>query len=448
MRTLVAKYGGTWGSTAERVIETQDHYLSLFEKEKPDLLIVVLSASGSINDGKGRNDKYTNIFERIYSGTDTEQNMRFFVERENEICSKLGIERSHHVYRDLEEAVNSRENGNPKSYSAIVGQPERFMILNHEALAKKRGLELKVLDYNQTGIITKEHIDVHVAEELRVEIAKAFKGLRGIVIVPGFIAKNQKGEISTFERDGSNTSAVEIGAGTGSYKIYILNYEEDGVRTAPPHIVPWASVVERMTGKEAIEYVKSGAKIIPKYIDPAMNENIPICIVDKNLKGTTISNEVSLEHMGAKLIASVPNLKLLNVKYGEDKPGELNRISGYFTRANTNIFRCPEEFNNQSFFFLKDGKCNLDKLMEIENEYKNPSLKTDFVAISIIGEGMKYQTAAVVEKVASVYKKGGVPLKAMSFPDEHINITTFTEDRYERTIVGGIYDAFFGNNSR
>ena len=73
-------------------------------------------------------------------------------------------------------------------------------------------------------------------------------------------------------------------------------------------LFPDSEIIPELTYSEAREFSELGAKIInSKSITPAQNENIPIYVVDENGKGTKISSHVSLEHMGAKIIASVPN---------------------------------------------------------------------------------------------------------------------------------------------
>jgi len=257
---------------------------------------------------------------------------------------------------------------------------------------------------------------------------------------------NDKGEVATLGRDGSNYTATKIGEAILANGVYIFS-DEPGVRRANPRLVPDAEIIKELTYREALEYASIGAKIInSKSIKPAERENVPMFIVDDNYEGTKICRNISFEHMGAKIIASVPHHYILTVDYDTDKPGELNEITDYFRDARINIKACPDETFRQSFAFVMDEKSDLGKLLRLGEKFSF-ELSNDFARVSLIGEGLSSQIG-IITRMGRAYENKGISFEMVSQAKPQLNVTTFVRQKDERRAVKALYDEFFRNNGK
>lgn len=445
MARYILKFGGTSLKDANAIRTAYSIITDFYEKNKPEQLIVIVSASGKIGETR-LEDKVTNLLEEINKGENVDDNRKEIISRTNKLCSELSIEQPLNLYAELQRAIESNKR-NDKSYSQIVSVGERISVDTIGKFFKKQGIDAQAFDFNEFGMITNKYKEAFAANDATVNIEKRLNGHEGILIIPGFLGYNDKGEVTTLGRDGSNYTATKIAEAIVADGVYIFS-DEPGVRRASPKLVPDAEVIEQLTYNEAVEFAELGAKIInAKSIEPARNENVPIHIVDENYQGTKISNFVSLEHLGAKIIASSPQHYILTVRYETDKPGVLAEISGYFNDSGINIESISDERHALSTAFLKNDSGNLELLLKNLGKNYTFALENSFARISLIGEGMRNQTG-VIEKISSVYKRKGISFEMISQALSQLNVTTFIKQEYERIAVKGLYGEFFRNNRK
>lgn len=111
-------------------------------------------------------------------------------------------------------------------------------------------------------------------------IARQFASLKNarVVIVPGFIARNEQGRISNLGRGGSDYTAAILAAELGAGVLEIWT-DVDGFMSADPRKVGDARIIGRLSFAEAMELCNFGAKVVyPPTIYPVFNKNIPIII--------------------------------------------------------------------------------------------------------------------------------------------------------------------------
>lgn len=123
----------------------------------------------------------------------------------------------------------------------------------------------------------KSVLDQQATSEL---IAVKFAQLRDakVVIVPGFISKDEEGRISNLGRGGSDYTAAILAAESGARVLEIWT-DVDGFMSADPRVVKEAQVIDRLSFAEAMELCNFGAKVVyPPTLYPVFHKNIPILI--------------------------------------------------------------------------------------------------------------------------------------------------------------------------
>ena len=443
MSKLVLKFGGNQLKDADSIKKACEIVASTYKKERPELLITVVSATGKVGE-KRLEDKITNLLEQIYEKKDIKENLGEVKSRVERISTGLGLEKDYLGFyiKELEKAIDNNK-GKDKGYSAIVSFGEK---VSAEIFSRylSKFIPCKQLNFDEFGMLTDEYKDAEALPEALVEIEKSFSDKKGIIVVPGFLGYNSKGEITTLGRDGSNYTATKIAEAILADEVRIYS-DMTGVKRASPLFVPDTEIIPELTYNEAIEFAELGAKIInAKAIGPASRENIPIYIIDEKRKGTKISSHISLEHMGAKIIASVPNHYVLTVHYEKDKPGVLADVAKCFAKEGINIEAIADERHAISFAFLPNEK--IGDVMKKLGKYKL-DLENKVARISLIGERMKEQVG-VIEKIAKVYRKKGISFEMISQAMSQLNVTNFIKEEHERIAVRGLYNEFFRNSKK
>lgn len=117
-----------------------------------------------------------------------------------------------------------------------------------------------------------------------------------IIVVPGFISKDNEGRITNLGRGGSDYTAAILAAELNASVLEIWT-DVDGFMTADPRVVKDACVIDSLSFVEAMELCNFGAKVVyPPTIYPVFSANIPILIkntFNSSAKGTLIAESQS-----------------------------------------------------------------------------------------------------------------------------------------------------------
>ena len=130
------------------------------------------------------------------------------------------------------------------------------------------------------------------------QIKEVFSPLQGekVIVVPGFISKDNEGHISNLGRGGSDYTAAILAAELKATVLEIWT-DVDGFMTADPRVVKDAFVIDSLSFVEAMELCNFGAKVVyPPTIYPVFSANIPILIkntFNSAAEGTLIAESTS-----------------------------------------------------------------------------------------------------------------------------------------------------------
>jgi aspartate kinase len=102
---------------------------------------------------------------------------------------------------------------------------------------------------------------------------------RGLVaVVPGYVGRSPAGKPTTLGRGGSDLSATVLGRALDSEEVWIMS-DVDGVLDADPRLVPGASLMPRLSYREAGVFAGLGAKVLhPRTMEPAEEAGIEVYV--------------------------------------------------------------------------------------------------------------------------------------------------------------------------
>ncbi len=126
-----------------------------------------------------------------------------------------------------------------------------------------------------------------VMEDGKVDKVKTVLRIRDAVgkfprvfVAPGFIASNERGEVCTLGRGGSDYSAAIYAAALDASQLIICT-DVPGIMTTNPKDVPEAHTIPFLSYETAFTLAKHGAKVLyAPTVEPAREKNIPILIKD------------------------------------------------------------------------------------------------------------------------------------------------------------------------
>ena len=102
---------------------------------------------------------------------------------------------------------------------------------------------------------------------------------RGLVaVVPGYVGRSPANRPTTLGRGGSDLSATVLGRALGSEEVWIMS-DVDGGLDADPRLVPGASLMPRLSYREAGVFAGLGAKVLhPRTMEPAEEAGIEVFV--------------------------------------------------------------------------------------------------------------------------------------------------------------------------
>ncbi len=133
----------------------------------------------------------------------------------------------------------------PRSLDYISSYGEQLAAPILSGVLRDMGIESQAYTGYEAGIVTDSNYgDSKPLEKTYNLIPQRLLPLKGIPVVTGFIAKDEKGITTTLGRGGSDLSASLIGAAIDADEIWFWK-ETSGVMTTDPKIVPEANPYRR-----------------------------------------------------------------------------------------------------------------------------------------------------------------------------------------------------------
>ncbi|MEM3579230.1 MAG: hypothetical protein QXL54_03280, partial [Candidatus Bathyarchaeia archaeon] len=119
-----------------------------------------------------------------------------------------------------------------------------------------------------------------------------------IPVIPGFVGKTLRGEITTLGRGGSDTTAFLVAKAIGASEVIIVT-DVTGVLSADPKIVPKTKIIERIDAEKLANLCDVGAKFIHrkslKFLDGSFRVRITSYKSKKLDRGGTIVQDFTHE---------------------------------------------------------------------------------------------------------------------------------------------------------
>ncbi|MEE6074794.1 bifunctional aspartate kinase/homoserine dehydrogenase I [Avibacterium paragallinarum] len=336
---------------------------------------------------------------------------------------------------------------------------EKLSIAMMKAWFEARGYQVTLIDPVEKllaqGGYLESSVDIEESTK-RIDVASIPKN--NVVLMAGFTAGNDKGELVLLGRNGSDYSAACLAACLNASVCEIWT-DVDGVFTCDPRLVPDARLLPSLSYREAMELSYFGAKVIhPRTIGPLVQANIP-CLIkntgNPEAKGTIIDSHSQSEQLQVKGITNLDNLAMFNVS-GPGMQGMVGmaaRVFSTMSKAGVSVILITQSSSEYSISFcvpVKAAEVAKNALeVEFAQELKNQDLEAievikDLSIISVVGEGMR-QAKGIAAHFFSALAQANISIVAIAQGSSERSISAVVPQNKAIEAVKATHQALFNN---
>jgi aspartate kinase len=292
----VFKFGGASVKDAAAIQNVTSIIKSYVEEKNP--IIMVVSAIGKTTN------KLEIIAKKVFEqSNDAKIFLKDLIEEHRVICRELKLGEDSLVFKDLSDIetktlgfiIANESNNFNYIYDQIVSKGELLSTTVVFHFIKSQNVSIDFINARYLIKTDNNYTDANILwNETQEAIDHELKNHQSqVLITQGFIGANSEMLYTTLGREGSDYTAAILAKCTNTKEMTIWK-DVDGVYTGDPKKFPEATIIEKLSYKEAIEMTFYGAQIIhPKTIKPIQNSNCILKVksfINKDAKGTEIGN--------------------------------------------------------------------------------------------------------------------------------------------------------------
>ena len=338
----------------------------------------------------------------------------------------------------------------PREMDVLMSTGEQVSIALLAIAIEKRGVPAVSYTGAQVKILTDSaHMKARIKGIDSDNIKRDLQAGK-IVIVAGFQGVDERGNITTLGRGGSDTTAVALAAALHADECQIYT-DVDGVYTTDPRIEPKARKLDRITFEEMLEMASLGSKVLQiRAVEFAGKYKVPLRVLSsfEDGEGTLISleEENPVESAIITGIAFSRDEAQVNVVDVPDTPGIAYKILAPIGEANINVDMIIQnigiEGKNDFTFTVPRG--DYDTTLEILRKTFPPESGvvvhgSNIAKVSIVGVGMRSH-AAVASTMFQALAKENINIHIISTSE--IKISVGIDEKYLELAVRALHEAF------
>ena len=402
MSLIVQKYGGTSVGNVERIQRVADR-VAKFRTDGHDVVVVLSAMSG-----------------------ETDRLLRL----------------AHEISRTPDE----------REMDMLLSTGERVTIALLAMALRERGVNARSFTGRQVGIITdSRHTKARIARISAERVREALA--EGVVpVVAGFQGINERSDVTTLGRGGSDLTAVALAAALKADRCIIYT-DVDGVYTADPNIVPTARRLDRVSYEEMLELASLGAKVLQsRSVEFAARHGVPVEVQSSFTEGrgtlvTTEDEDTDMERMTVSGVTGDRNQAKLTIVGVPDRPGIASRIFGAIAEANIIVDMIIQNVSQASLTDISFTVPRVDLAKAVpllQRVAKDIDAKTVMVTeaiakVSLVGVGMRTHSG-VASRMFEVLAREGINIMMISTSE--IKISCVIDEKYLELAIRALHAAF------
>ena len=441
---IVMKFGGSSVADADRIRHITEIVKARLER-KP---ILVLSAMGDTTDhlleaGKAALEKgsveikaieelHLNTIKALMPENSVIENIKPLLEELQNLL--MGIS----LIRELTD----------KTKDYLVSFGERLSVRIVASYFASQGIEASPLDAWDAGFLSDSNFTQAellpqswqlIPEKLQ---KPAEEGL--LQVVTGFLAKDEKGNITTLGRGGSDLSATMIAAACGAEEVQVWK-DVDGILTADPRIVKNAKPVEKVSYEIASELAYFGAQVLhPRAMQPCMKTGTMVLVKNSynpDAVGTKIVSALDEKHSAIQAITFRKNTTLVDIVSSRmlGQYGFLEEVFSCFAKHRISVDMVAS--SEVSISVTLDSVYNLCQLKNDLSRIATVDIKTGKAIVTIIADVKR--SSEILARTFRTCELLGMPVQMISQGASKVNFSFIVDDKEAPEVVKSLHADFF-----
>lgn len=280
-----------------------------------------------------------------------------------------------------------------------------------------------------------------------------------LFVVPGFIASDLHGKMTTLGRGGSDYSASILAVGSKARLLEIWS-DVPGMMSTNPKIVPSAHTISNISYRAALELSHFGAKVIyPPTIQPVVSEGIPIYVkntFDPDAYGTLIEKNPPKGKEKIIGISNSDNIALLSLE-GSGMvgiPGFSSRLFETLSLNDINIILITQASSVHTMCIAVDekdaekAKAAADSCFayEISLGKLNPlKVEKGYSIVCLVGDDI-LNNCGVTGRMLAALGRHGISIRATAQGSSERNVSVIVQSDEAEEAIRMIHDEFFGKS--
>lgn len=400
MGLIVQKFGGSSVANVEKLELVSEQIIK--EVEKGNKVVVVVSAQGKTTD-------------KLIS--------------EEEEITKNPVKREHDV---------------------LVSTGEQITIAKLALLLNEKKYKAISLTGWQIPIITNSEFSNSRIRYIHNETIEDLLAAGNIVIVAGFQGMDENGNITTFGRGGSDTTAVALAASLKAERCDIFT-DVDGVYTSDPRIVDGVRKLKTIAYDEMLELSSMGAKVLHnRCVEIGKKYNVPIYVkstFEKDSIGTLVTNN-NLEDLVINGVTKDDYISRITIVGLENKIGKTYELFKILSDNLINVDIIVQSFGEHRAkdiaFTVKMN--DLPKTLEVLEKNKEKLNVKEILhsenlsKVSIIGVGVANKPGVAVSMFEALYENN---INMHMVSTSEIKISVLVNSDQSDQAVRAIHNKFF-----
>jgi len=347
-------------------------------------------------------------------------------------------------------ATQIEERPDPREMDVLVSTGEQVTIALLSMALHKIGCPARSYTGGQVHIRTDSAHSKARIQDIDDARVRADLDAGRVVVVAGFQGVDQRGNITTLGRGGSDTTAVAMAAALKADECQIFT-DVDGVYTTDPRVEPKARRLDRITFEEMLEMASLGSKVLQiRAVEFAGKYNVPLRVLSsfEEGEGTLITFEdEGMEEAKISGIAFNRDEAKLTIRGVPDQPGVAYSILGPVSSANIDVDMIIQNIaeDGTTDFTFTVHRNEYAKALEILRETaqvlgaREVLGDESIVKLSLVGVGMRTH-AGIASTMFEALAKEGINIQMISTSE--IKISVVIDEKYLELGVRALHDAF------
>ncbi|MDA8382811.1 MAG: aspartate kinase [Betaproteobacteria bacterium] len=345
-----------------------------------------------------------------------------------------------------------QQSPDPRELDVLVSTGEQVTIALLSMALKDLGLRAKSYTGAQVRILTDDAFTK--ARILGIDEERIRTDLEAgrVVVVAGFQGVDERGNITTLGRGGSDTTGVALAAALHADECQIYT-DVDGVYTTDPRIVPEARRLKSVTFEEMLEMASLGSKVLQiRSVEFAGKYKVKLRVLssfEEGGEGTLITFEEDdkMEQAVISGIAFNRDEAKITVQGVPDRPGIAYQILGPVAEANVDVDMIIQNVGadgTTDFTFTvhrNEYQKALDILAKSQGQIgaRKVSGDTRICKVSVVGVGMRSHVG-IASSMFRTLADEGINIQMISTSE--IKISVVLDEKYLELAVRILHKAF------